>query len=364
MRALEPALPRSAYLDDDVWALERERIFAREWTAIGRSSDAPDVGSWFLGDVAGESLLVVRGDDHGLRAFYNVCRHRGAQLAPADGPQSGTAPGVLRCPYHSWTYGLDGAFRRAPFIADIDLDPTVLGLHPVALDEWGGFVFVHLEPTLAAPLAEQLGPMPERIARYALATLRRGAQLTYDVAANWKVLAENYNECYHCGTLHPELCDIVPAFRRAGGAALDWERGIPQRDGTWTFTATGTSNRRPLPGLDADERERHKGELVYPNMLISLCADHVAAYVLIPRGPGATTVVCDFLFDPDEMQRPDFDPSDAVTFWDLVNRQDWKICESVQRGMRSRAFTGGFFAPMEDQSLDIRHWYDARMRDS
>src|SRR4029079_12627144 len=147
-------------------------------------------GDWFLGDVAGESVLVVRSDDGNLRGFYNLCRHRGAQLAPSDGPRCGNAPGVLRCPYHSWTYGLDGAFRRAPFIAEADLDPDELGLHPVGLDEWGGFVFVHLEPAAARALADQLGPIPERIARYPLVTLQRGAQLVYEIAANWKVLAE------------------------------------------------------------------------------------------------------------------------------------------------------------------------------
>jgi Rieske 2Fe-2S family protein len=358
---LEPALPRAAYLDAEVWAVERERIFASEWSVVGRASDARDSGDWFLGDVGGESLLVVRGDDGALRAFFNVCRHRGAELAPCDGAPTGHAPGVLRCPYHSWTYGLDGALRRAPFLTDADFDRAALGLHEAGLAQWGGFVFVHLEPRTARPLTEQLGPIPERISRYPLDTLQRAARLTYEVAANWKVLAENYNECYHCGPVHPELCDIVPDFRRAGGSDLDWERGIPQREGTWTFTASGTSDRRPFPGLDADEQVRHKGELAYPNLLLSLSADYVAAFVLVPHGPGSTTVVCDFLFDPEEMARPGFDPSDAVSFWDLVNRQDWNICESVQRGMTSRAFTGGYFAPMEDQSLDIRHWYDARM---
>ncbi|HEX4494006.1 MAG TPA: aromatic ring-hydroxylating dioxygenase subunit alpha [Acidimicrobiia bacterium] len=364
MSPLEPALPRAAYLDDEVWARERERIFAREWTVVGRAADAPEPGDWIRGTVGGESLLIVRGDDGALRAFFNVCRHRGAELAPCDGPAIGHANGALRCPYHSWTYGLDGGFRRAPFLPDGTLDRDAFALHPAALDEWGGFVFVHLEPAPASPLATQLGPIPDRIARYDLASLRRGAQLVYEVAANWKVLAENYNECYHCATLHPELCEIVPDFRRAGGPALDWERGIAQRDGTWTFTASGTSDRQPLPDLDADERVRHKGELVYPNLLLSLCADHAAAYTLIPRGPAATTVVCDFLFHPDEIARATFDPADAVSFWDVVNRQDWSICESVQRGMGSRAFTGGWFAPMEDQSLDIGRWYDARMSDS
>jgi Rieske 2Fe-2S family protein len=358
---LEPALARAAYLDASVWEVERERIFATEWAVVGRASDAPRTGDWFLGDVGGESLLVVRGDDDALRAFFNVCRHRGAQLAPCDGAPAGHAPGALRCPYHSWTYGLDGALRRAPFLTDADFDRSALGLHAAGLAEWGGFVFVHLAPRTARSLAAQLGPIPERVARYPLATLRRAARLTYEVAANWKVIAENYNECYHCGPVHPELCDIVPDFRRAGGSDLDWERGIPQREGTWTFTASGTSDRRAFPGLDADEQVRHKGELVYPNLLLSLSADHVAAFALVPHGPASTTVVCDFLFAPDEIARPGFDPSDAVSFWDLVNRQDWAICESVQRGMSSRAFTGGFFAPVEDQSLDIRRWYDARM---
>ena len=364
MNGLEPALPRAAYIDDAVWAIERERIFAREWTVAGRAADAPEPGDWFRATVGGESLLVVRGEDERLRAFFNVCRHRGAELAPCDGPASGHAPGALRCPYHSWTYGLDGAFRRAPFVADTDLDHDALGLHAAGVAEWGGFVFVQLDPARATSLSAQLGPIPERTANYGLESLRRGARVVYDVAANWKVLAENYNECYHCGTLHPELCDIVPDFRRGGGATLDWERGIPQRDGTWTFTASGTSDRRPLPNLDADERVRHKGELVYPNLLLSLCADHAAAYTLVPLGPDRTTVICDFLFDPGEIARPSFDPSDAVEFWDVVNRQDWRICESVQRGMHSRAFTQGYFAPMEDQSLDIRRWYDARMSDS
>ena len=175
--------------------------------------------------------------------------------------------------------------------------------------------------------------------RYPLAELRRGVTFTYDVAANWKVLAENYNECYHCGPVHPELCELIPAFRRGGGG-LEWEAGIPHRDGAWTLTTTGTSARAPFPDLDDAERTRHKGELVYPNLLLSLAAEHVVASTLRPHGPARTTVVCDLLFHPDEIASDRFDPSDAAELWDLVNRQDWAICESVQRGMSSRAWRG------------------------
>ena len=208
---------------------------------------------------------------------------------------------------------------------------------------------------------DQLEGIPARVTRYPLAELRRGAHITYEVEANWKLLAENYNECYHCGSIHPELCDLVPEFRRGGAGDLDWERGIPHREGAYTFTTSGTTTRSPFPDLDDDERVRHKGELAYPNLFLSLACDHVAAFVLLPRGATHTTVELDLLFHPDEIAKPGFDPSDAVELWDVVNRQDWAICESVQRGMSSRGFTQGWFAPMEDPSLDLRAWYEPLM---
>jgi Rieske 2Fe-2S family protein len=279
---------------------------------------------------------------------------------------SGRFAGAIRCPYHAWTYTLEGELRTAPFLEDDDAFTSAdFPLHPVGVDTWGGFAFVHLEParspTAGGTLARQLGAVPERLGRYPLADLRIARRIKYDVGANWKVMLENYNECYHCAGVHPELCKIVPAFRERGGALLDWDRGVPHRDGAWTFTHSGTSDRAPFPGLSDDERTRHKGELIYPNFMVSLSADHVAAFTMWPDGAERTTIVCDFLFHPDEMARPGFDPADAVEFWDLVNRQDWTICEGVQRGMRSRRFEHGFYAPMESWSLDIRRYIRERL---
>jgi Rieske 2Fe-2S family protein len=175
------------------------------------------------------------------------------------------------------------------------------------------------------------------------------------VAANYKVLLENYNECYHCGPVHPELCRLVPAFA-GGGGGLDWDDGVPHREGAWTFTTSGTTSRAALPDLTEEERTRHKGDLVYPNLLVSASADHVAAFVLLPRSVDRTDVVCTLLFASDEASGADFDPTDAGDLWDLVNRQDWAVCESVQRGMSSRSYRHGWFAPMENDSLDIRRW--------
>lgn len=373
MRALQRTLPRAAYVDAEVFGLERERIFAREWVCVGREETVRGAGDYDVVRVAGESVVLVRGRDTVLRGFYNVCRHRGCEVVLTGGRAAAVADHVapmgtftagIRCPYHSWTYALDGTLRSAPFLEDGgDFSPADLPLHPVAVDTWGGFVFVRLvrDADAGATLAEQLGEGTRRVTRYPMAELRVARRIVYDVAANWKVLLENYNECYHCAGVHPELCAIVPAFKHRGGSELDWEGGIPQAAGTWTFTKTGTSARAPFAGLTDEERVRHKGELFYPNLMLSLSADHVTAFTLWPQDPGRTVIACDFLFHADEMAKPAFDASDAVEFWDIVNRQDWAICEAVQRGMRSRVFDAGFYAPMESWSLDIRRYIRSRL---
>ena len=352
--ALEPTLPGERYLEPVHFATEARRIFHAEWFCIGRMEGLEQRGDWRLVNIAGESILVVRDEGGGLNAFYNVCRHRGAELVPSPDSieQSGTFKAGIRCPYHSWNYRLNGELHATPHL---EVDKSCFGLNRVELDTWGGYVFVRLVPGNQT-LADTLGEIPERLQRYPLDDLRVGHRLEYSVAANWKVILENYNECYHCAGVHPELCRIVPAFRQGGGQDLDWESGIPQKKGTNTFTFTGTTRRAPFPGLDEDEKVRHKGELAYPNLMLSLSMDHAASFTLWPRSAGITDIICEFLFHPDEMAKPDFDPMDAVDFWDLVNRQDWGICESVQRGMRSRVFETGFYAPMEDYSLDIRNY--------
>lgn len=359
---LERTLPRDAYVSETFFAREKERLFFGEWFCVGRAEEAPDPGDYVVYDIAGESMLLVRGKDEELRAFFNVCRHRGSQLVMATQRASGRFGGTVRCPYHSWTYDLDGRLRTAPFLEEgEDLCKADLPLHSTPVESWGGFVFVRVSGDTSVSLSQQLGPIPDRLARYPLSELRIARRIAYAIDANWKCMLENYNECYHCGPVHPELCNLVPAFKQRGGAELDWERGIPHREGAFTFTMSGTTVRQPFAGLNDDERARHKGELIYPNLLLSLSADHVASFTVWPQGPARTTILCDFLFHPDEMSKPGFDPSDAADFWDLVNRQDWKICESVQRGMSSRVFQYGFYAPMESASLDIRRYIADRM---
>jgi glycine betaine catabolism A len=371
---LEPTLPSSWYRDAHVFAIEKERIFCREWLCVGREEELVGAGSFRLLDLFGESVILLRNRGAELRAFHNVCRHRGTRLcqdAPATGSGShaalggGIAAGRITCPYHQWTYDLDGHLIAAPHMStEPDFDKALFSLYPLGLACWGGFVFLNLTASRAAPFSQQLGSMPERLARYPLSELRIGHTIRYQVAANWKVICENYNECYHCAGVHPELCAVVPAFRERGGANLDWARGIPHRPGAYTFTASGTTRRRAFPTLNEDERVRHKGELVYPNLFISLACDHVAVFILEPRSAAHTTIACHFLFEPYEIGKSDFDPGDATEFWDLVNRQDWAICEAVQQGISARVHERGYYAPMEDFSLDIRRYVMERIGDA
>jgi Rieske 2Fe-2S family protein len=367
---LEQTLPSSWYYCDQIYALEKERIFCREWLCAAREEELPAPGDYRILDVVGESIILVRNRRGEIRAFYNVCRHRGARLCRTDesapvamAVQGGVIAGrSILCPYHQWSYDLDGHLVAAPYLGTVPgFDKAGISLYPVGVACWGGFVFVNLTPGEAKPFTVQLGEIPERTKRYPLADLRIGHSITYEVAANWKAICENYNECYHCGGVHPELCSVVPAFREAGGGNLDWMRGVPHRAGAYTFTHSGTTARRPFPTLNEDERERHKGEVIYPNLFVSLACDHAAVFILQPRGPERTDIVCQFLFEPEEIGKHDFDPGDAVELWDITNRQDWAICESVQRGIHSRVHSHGYYAPMEDYSLDIRRYVRERV---
>lgn len=362
---MEQSLPSEAYLTAEAFDRDRRAIFARQWFCAARTEDLPEPGASLVLEIAGESVIVVRDRDGTIHAHYNVCRHRGARMCDAANDarwgvtlDAGVIGGTrIRCPYHGWTYAFDGRLLAAPMLQDTPgFEKADYALHPVAVGCWGGFVFLNLAGRDAPDLATALDAAPRRLANYPLDDLITARTIRYDVRANWKLILENYNECYHCPGVHPELCAIVPAFRDRGGIDLDWEAGIPHREGAVTYTANGTTTRAPFPGLSEEEKVRHKGELIYPNLMFSLSCDHAAAFVLWPLAADRTLIECRFLFHPDEVAKPDFDPADAVDFWDLVNRQDWAVCERVQSGIGASVHTHGWYAPIEDLSLDIRRY--------
>jgi phenylpropionate dioxygenase-like ring-hydroxylating dioxygenase large terminal subunit len=342
-------LPGRDYHAPDVYAEDLERVFASSWVCVGRAEMFAGPGSYETPEIAGEQLIVIRGKDDRLRAFANTCRHRGTLLL--DG--SGTVNGAIRCPYHSWTYGFDGRLLGTPNVhAEDGLDRDTHGLWPVPLDEWDGFVFVNLDGN-APPLNEVLASMPDsptELERYGVGELRTGATREYDVAANWKIVVENYHECLHCPGVHPELVKIVPLYR-SGEVEEDGQTlGNSMGHGLTSFTATGLSSLPPLAGITDEDRHTFYGAYIPPNLILNYHSETVNAVTIDPVSPERTIVRSVFLFQPETIAADGFDPSEVVDFRDLVAQQDWVVCELAQRGVRSRFFESGVL-PRQERAI-------------
>ncbi|GAC1568322.1 MAG: aromatic ring-hydroxylating dioxygenase subunit alpha [Ktedonobacteraceae bacterium] len=343
-------LPGRYYYDPAIYELEMEKIFSSMWVCAGRADAIPKPGAYQVVTVGKESVIVMRNREGALNAFLNVCRHRGARLCAGE---AGQLKGSIQCRYHAWTYGLDGRLIGAPnVLSDEQFDRASFGLLPVALEVWEGFVYLNLADH-PSPLTDQLTPVIlerfgtyEHFARYGIGELKVGKSITYDIQANWKLLLENFMECYHCSPMHPELCDLLPGFRMGktftGADAASLAAGIE------AFNITGKASRSPLKGLLPEDTRKYFGEVLLPNVLINLLGDHVVAHIVWPVAPGRSLVVCDWLFDAGVAAGSDFDAMDAVELFDIVNKQDWEVCEMTQKSMASRAFkNGGVYVPAE-----------------
>jgi Rieske 2Fe-2S family protein len=336
-RALRPfgestMLPARAYTAPEVLAWEQRHFFAGTWTCVGRVTELLGAGVTQRGVLAGDIPVLLTRDGAGVSALANTCRHRGHELL-AEGATS--ARPVVVCPYHAWTYGLDGALRTAPRFPDV---PGDHGLVPLPAGVWQGWVFVNGTGD-AVPFAEHLGALAGLVAPYAPRDLRVADRHEYLVRANWKVIVENYHECYHCPHIHPELCKVSPP---TSGDNYDlpgaWVGGaMDLRTGAETMSLDGRSNGDFLPDVD---RRRVLYLALFPDLLLSLHPDYVMTHRLRPETPDTTRVECTWLAP----ERADH----GVEFWDRTNRQDWAACESVQRGLASPHFRPGPFAPNED----------------
>jgi Rieske 2Fe-2S family protein len=343
-------LPRRAYHDAAIYEWERQNFFSADWVIVGRANEAPDPGTYFVTELDGESIVVVRGRDAELRAFYNVCRHRGTAVVEEP---CGKAV-RFQCPYHAWIYDLDGKLVRAKHTEDLkDFSLAEYSLAPIPLETWQGFVFLNLDPD-AAPLADQLGDLVGHVTRFDFGALRPARTIEYDVAANWKFIAENYSECYHCPGLHPQLNRLTPydlgVEYETNGA---WQGGWMEfSEGVETMALDGgQGSRRGRPamaGITAEDERQVDYLVVWPAAFLSVHPDYLLVHRLIPDGPARTKVICELLFEPETMARPDFDPSDAIAFWDLTNTQDWHVCELQQRGTRSRSWVAGRYSNQEE----------------
>jgi glycine betaine catabolism A len=334
------------YLSDDVFAVEQERIFAHEWIPVARSEQFERPGDFLVAEVAGESLIVVRGNDGALRAFYNVCRHRGTRMC---NEHHGRFGGAIQCPYHAWTYGLDGSLLAARNMAEVSgFERSDYPLHEANVATSEGFVFISLARD-PIPHLTAYAPLFERFAPWGLAELRTARTIEYVLACNWKLVFQNYSECYHCPPVHPQL-DTLSA---SDSGRNDLTEGpflggySKLRNHSTSLTTSGTSARPALRGLRDELLDRVYYYTIFPSMLLSLHPDYVMVHEVRPLAHDRTAITCSWLFDPDTIASAGFDPSDAVDFWDLTNRQDWRVSELTQRGIASRAYVPGPYANAE-----------------
>ncbi len=333
-------LPSAAYTSSEILDWEKANLWQSTWVCVGRLEElvAPrQVRAVELGD---ESVLLVRDEDGTLRAFSNVCRHRGHELAPV-----GDAIDVrlIRCPYHAWSYRLDGSLRAAPtFTQSPTFDMSEFPLISIGVDVLGGWVFVDLSGS-APSLAAHFGNLADIISHYEPERLVTAATHSYEVKANWKVIVENYNECYHCSNIHPELCEVTPPDSGFDHIPTGmWLGGtMDLKDHAVTMSLDGSSQGVNFRNVD-DEQARHIWYItVAPNLLLSLHPDYVMTHRLTPIDVDRTFIECSWLFPPEAFELPDFDSAYATDFWDITNREDWSACEGVQRGMRNRGYRPG-----------------------
>jgi Rieske 2Fe-2S family protein len=345
-------LPRRVYTDPAILALEHRVLFGCMWLCVGREEDLPGTGSFLTHAIGDERILVVRGEDGALRAFFNVCRHRGARLVEEP---CGQLRGALSCPYHAWTYGLDGRLLRVPR-AEPGFRVEDFPLAQARLEVRDGFVFVNLDAAAPA-LDAALDDLPD-LSRYRLAVLRRARRTEYTVEANWKVIAENYSECYHCPLVHPQLSRISDLSAGGFQTGRTFSGGpMHLRAGFDTMSTTGRTALAPIAGLpEADRRVIHY-YLVYPNLMLGLHPQYTLVHQAWPLAPDRTRVSCEWLFPAESLATPGFDPAEMVDFWDLTNRQDWALCERVQRGTASAGCLPGPYHPAERCVHAFDAWY-------
>jgi Rieske 2Fe-2S family protein len=360
LERVQPALPAAWYRDPAHYQRELDTFWYDRWIAVAREEELPAPGDWRVVFIGAQSILLVRQDQGTVRGFHNACRHRGSVLCTEE---KGTFPRKrMVCPYHAWTYDLEGRLVATPRRMETpDFHMQDYPLHAVAVDSWGGFLFVHLGRN-PGPLRLSLGGTARRFERYGFADLRIGKRIVLEVRANWKALAENFSECFHCPPVHPEFCRIVTAYQEAGawGLRAGTEARPQFKPGAQTVTLDGTARLPPFKDLSEAERQTlYMADMVLPNLFLNVHPDYVNSQLMFPTGPESVRMVYDWLFEPRHLPLPAEDLEHYVALWDLTNRQDARNCEWQQQGMQSRAFGHGIYVPQEFDAHRFAQWVRA-----
>ncbi|HEX9160422.1 MAG TPA: aromatic ring-hydroxylating dioxygenase subunit alpha [Thermoanaerobaculia bacterium] len=330
-------LPSSCYIDRAVLEQEQRKIFATTWQLAGRAEQVREPGQYFTAALAGEPLLIVRGNDNALRAMSNVCRHRAGPVAKGEGKRP-----VLQCGYHGWTYSLDGRLAVTPEFEGVEcFDRASVALPQFRIDEWHGLLFVNLDPA-AASLTEFLGDLPRDMPQHDHGGFRLAASKRWELDCNWKVYVDNYLEGYHIPIVHPGL------FRE-----LDYPsyRTETRTNYSIQFAPTKHANRIRTSGGQDEVRYFW----IFPNLMLNVYPDNFSTNLIVPLGHERTLTVFEWFFrDPDD-EKTKRDLAETIAFSDEIQLEDVAICEAVQRGLASSTYTSGRYSPQRENGVHHFH---------
>ena len=343
-------LPREYYQSESIYQEEVEKIFYQRWLLACREEEIPTPGDFLTVPVGEESIILVRDEQRQIRAHFNVCRHRGTRICMEEKGQF--ASGFIRCPYHAWQYELSGPLKAAPLMKDVPgFQKADYPLFSVHVGLWGGFVFINLAED-PVPFEGEMGALIGRFEAWHFPELRIAHQLNYTLRCNWKIILQNYQECYHCPGVHPLLSKWTP-FRssvhdRFDGAVIGGYMELTEPRGSMTMD--GKAAGPPVCNVSGDDLQRVHYYSVFPSLLLSPHPDFVLYHRIRSLAVDIIQNDCFFLLHPDVINDPERMErfQSAIEFWDLTNRQDWHVCEQMQLGTRSRRFGRGRYAPQED----------------
>ena len=341
------ALPQKYYTDHDHFRREMESIHFDMWLCAGRTNQIPNPGDYFLREAANASIIIVRDDQGGIRAFHNVCRHRGTLLCKE---AAGSFSGSIQCGYHAWTYKLDGTLLRAPHMEKVaGFCEADYPLNRVAAEVWDGHIFINLSAR-PVPFSQHLAGLDLKFRPWRMEELQMVERRSYHLTANWKLIIQNYSECLHCPIVHPLLQklshymsgDNEPPQPTYLGGRMDLREGIQ------SLTMDGKTHRSCLPGLPSEDQGRVYYYCLLPNFFLNLHPDYMLTFTLWPHAADRTEIICEWHFHPEEIRKPGFNAADAVEFWDITNKQDWELSELAQEGIASKGYLPGPYSNREE----------------
>lgn len=346
-------MPARYYTSAEVFSVEKEKIF-NDWICVGHVSRVQNPGDYFLFNIFEESLIIVRSKKNNVRAFYNVCRHRGTRVC--DTPE-GHVGASIQCPYHAWTYSTeDGTLIGAPFMKGVEgFNFTDNPLNSLPVHIWNGLIFVSLSES-PAPFEKTFAPLLTKFSKWNLANLRSYTREVYQVGSNWKYVFQNFNECYHCPTIHP-LLNQYTDFQSGQNDLTDGPFLGGYLDLTHDSMTVSGAVSGVLLGDLGEDMKRGYYYTILPNLLLNIHPDYVMFHLVTPVDAAHSIVTSEWLFHKDSFGKPNFNPKDAVDFWHETNLQDWKACEWAQQGVSSKAYKPGWYTPRESLLAAFDRYY-------